>query len=505
MKIMKKLAMLVLTLCLTVSAFDMLTYAAEGRILFSDPTGKVGETLQVRGAIQVETEAEDIEFARIVMTYDTEMLKFIDGSDVTEDEPGVLTYKGSGAEKLRYTMNFDVLKGGTTKIEIKVYEARTASDDSMICRQGSSTITIEGGEVVDPEEPIVQEPTDGATVDINGKAYTFVSLFDSAEIPEGYTESTLEYDDAEYKVVQNETTGICLGYLVDANGEGGFFLYNEEDATFSPYAEFTISESTSIVLLKDVEGIVLPEEYAETTITVNDYEFPAWKNTENTDFCILYAMNSNGEAVLYQLDYAEGTYQRFDAPEVEEKDDSMIGKLSALLENHLDILILGTGVGLVFFIILVIVLGVKLHNRNAELDELYDELGIDEEEPVKEEKKQPEKEDFVKIDDVVEEDIILEEKYFEDEPEIEVEFFEEKLDVEEVKEVVQEAVKEIELEPIVEVAEEVQKTSKEDGATKIMKIEEVKAAMAKNTAKVDFIDDEDDDLGFEIDFIDLDD
>ena len=47
----------------------------------------------------------------------------------------------------------------------------------------------------------------------------------------------------------------------------------------------------------------------------NGIEFPAWKDTEKSNLCILYATNSNGETALYQFDSAEGTYQRFEAPQ----------------------------------------------------------------------------------------------------------------------------------------------------------------------------------------------
>ena len=50
--------------------------------------------------------------------------------------------------------------------------------------------------------------------------------------------------------VRQENGNITLGYLVDAEGKGDFFLYNEEDATFSPYVQVTVSPSTSIVLLE---------------------------------------------------------------------------------------------------------------------------------------------------------------------------------------------------------------------------------------------------------------
>jgi hypothetical protein len=79
------------------------------------------------------------------------------------------------------------------------------------------------------------------------------------------------------------------------------------------------------------------------------------------------------------MDTVEMTYQRFEAPEVviEELRNPVIAKISDLLQNHLDYVVLGTGLGFLLFIVVIVVLSVKLYNRNAELDEIYEEYGIE--------------------------------------------------------------------------------------------------------------------------------
>ena len=484
MKIMKKITVLMLAICLMVSNFTMITQAASGKIMFTDPSTAVGETLELKGVVTSSTNIED---RTVEMTYDTTMLKFKNGDNVTETEAGKLVYEVTGkrdGNRVEFLMYFDVLKEGTTEVKAVSYKAWDSSDDKIQCQMGYASIKIAAGEapVVQPEQPEISETI---TVDVNGDTYTFSSDFSAELIPEGFAEGVLDYAGAQHRVVTHPDTGVTLGYLVDNSGAGKFFLYNVDDATFSAYEQIDISDTTSIVLLSNVEGITLPENYVETTVEVNGNNYPAWRNTDDTALCIIYAVNSNGMNSLYQYDTTECTYQRFTAPEVveEQEDESMFGKVASLLENHLDYAILGTGLGFILFILVIIILSVKLYNRNAELDELYDEFGIDvDDEDDEKDDDSDESEDlmenfdedesegvFVNIDEEAEDDIMLEETGDE---EIEVEFFEQS-DVKRVEET----------------------TTQE----KILISKDVIAQ-----EETEFFDDEDDD-DFEIDFIDLDD
>ena len=67
------------------------------------------------------------------------------------------------------------------------------------------------------------------------------------------------------------------------------------------------------------------------------------------------------------------------------KSTGILGKIQSFIEKHLALIVLVGGLGAIIILVVLIVLEVKLHNRNAELDELYDEYGIDEEEDEPEE------------------------------------------------------------------------------------------------------------------------
>lgn len=506
-----------LLVCSVLFCFSMVADAADGKIMFTDPSTKVGETLELKGVLTSSTTIEDRE---IVMTYDTTMLKFKEGNSVTETEPGKLTYSVKGQKdgsRVEYFMYFEVLKEGTATVSVASYKAWDTMNDAINCSVGSSKITIAAGEGTNeepqqPTEPTV--PTEGVTVDVNGVTYTFLSDYSGVTIPNGYVESVLTYQETQQKVVVNQMSGVTLAYLVDAQGVGNFFLYDLNNNAFVPYEMVDISATTSIMLLTDAQGVELPAEYMMTSLVINGKEFPAWQDAKNPGYYIVYAMNNAGEKTLYQLDSAEGTYQRFNAPEAEvpvAEDDDFIGKLANFLTGHMDLVILGAGFGFLLMFVIIIVLAVKLHNRNSELDDIYDEYGIGEDDNETKEEKGKIVEAAVDETKETEEIEVPEEpaEEEEDNEEVEVEFFEEiaeetEDDIVEIKFEEETEDEEVEVEFFEETPEE---ENIEDYVLKLDdSIFEEETVFPKETSEEEeeeFYDD--DDFDFDVDFIDLDD
>lgn len=499
MKTMKKFTTMLLAICLLVACYSMPAFAADGKIMFTDPQTKAGETVEVTGVVQKS--AGNFGKIEIVMKYDTSMLKFTNGDGITESEAGKLTYTGDathdvGARK-EFKFSFTALKAGTTKIEITSATIKNVSGTVLNYTKGSATVTIAEGEGTTTTPATTVTPTD-ATVDVNGVSYKIANEIPEGAIPAGYEAAKLDYDMVEYDVVYSEKFGLYLAYLVNEANAGDFFMYVEEDATFAPYEEIKVSDSVTIALLSDVTDVVLPEEYKATTVVLNGHDFPAWQAKDSDGFCILYAINNSGQKSLYQLDNTEGTYQRFVAPEVHEEfaNDSLIGKISGLLENHLDYVILGTGLGFLFFLLIIIVLSVKLYNRNAELDEIYDEYDL--------------------INDKTEDDVILdldEEEDDEEEDITEEELNEATQFVQEgMKELVQESVeeeptpvqeKEFTREIVLDIPEQTEKKPTESVEESLGKV--LQEVNAKQEKKEDIYEDDDIFENFSVDFIDLDD
>lgn len=460
MKLTKKITSILAVLCIILS-FSVTAFAAEGKIMFTDPKTAVGQTLEVKGVVEVDPSL-GLEDMTVNMTYDTAMLKFSRAEEVTEVEPGKLSFSRIGVEnpnRVEFFMYFEVLAAGETTINIADCNIWTTTDEKVYPILGSSAVTIEEGEAVDqPTDQPADQPADAPVA------------------------------------------------------EPGETIIN-------------ISNTTSITLLSEISHITLPPRYLATTIKVDGVEFPAWQDTEKVNLCILYAKNSNGENALYQYDANEATYQRFEVPEVEEVEEkkdfgTIINSIGEIFEDNMDYVVIGAGASFLLFVIIILVLSIKLYNRNAELDELYEEYGLYEEEEeketkaasvakvtkeVKEEKPEKpaqakivkvipvtkkEKAEFIDIKEVTEDDIIITsdddiDLELDDDNEIEVEFYEAKLE-EAMKEVV--SAPEVKAVPVEEIP-----------------VEEAPVAEAPQKEEEEEYYDDDMDMEFEVDFIDLDD
>lgn len=395
MKMMKRIAALVLAVCLLTPFMPQTVQAAEGTIMFSDPETRVGDTVSIKGVIR--TAGEPIGDADITMTYDSTSLEFLKGDGVTLSEAGSISYSGGGEgseTELVFMMDFRVLKTGESILDIVDYTAYLYSDERLNCEKGSSKITAKEGPngetSVEPEgsgnggEKSDNPPAPNAKIDIEGKRYTMSTEFTDNEIPKGFSKQTVDYKGESVTGAKQNNGDRELLYLVGSDKIGMFFFYDGTE--FTPCLPISISEETTIYPLENDGTVELPETYKETTLDIQEFIFPTWQDTESGGFYIIYAANSSGTDALYQYDREEGTYQKFVAPEVEEKEEekeaTQVEKILEILKKNIDKVLIIAGIIAFILLVIIIILAVKLRHRNLELDDLYDEYHIDEEPPV---------------------------------------------------------------------------------------------------------------------------
>lgn len=398
MRLKKKISAVILAFCLCMPFLSTNVFAADGRISFTDPQTAVGDSVEVKCVLR--TTSGEMGNVSVGLAYDKESLKFESGDGVTDNGNGSLTYQGEGgSSEVSFTVTFQALKEGTAKVSVSNSQVQSSAGTTYTLESGSSSVTIAEGDPSKITDTSTSTEND-VKVKVNGKSYTLTDDFEDQDIPSGYSRTKVSLDGKDHQMVVNAKDSIYLGYLKNSDGKGAFFLYDKENATFSSYEEVSISDTTSIILLDDESKVNLPSQYKKAKLTLNGEEFPVWQDTKNEDYYIMYAMNSDGETSYYQYDSAENTYQKFTGNTSETAADTkkatasgVTAKLQNIVENHFPMTVLIVGLAAIVVLLLLIILAIKLHHRNLELDDLYDEYGIDmdEEAVLKEKKKEAKK------------------------------------------------------------------------------------------------------------------
>lgn len=391
MKKMRKILALILTVCFILPCFPMTSFAASGIIFFTDLETAVGETFTVTGT--VVTKNDVLGKATVQMSYDSSYLRFVEGDGVTQSSEGQLTYTGTGngsSDRVEFTMQFQAIAQGSTRIEQGTAQVTNKQNASVTCEAGYADIKIAEGDA----SLITSSDTSSEGIEIGGVAYTISASFAESSVPAGFMAGDVTYKDATYQGIVQQNGNVQGLYMTSGEGKSGFYLYNASKDSFYPCEEVMISDEKSIVMLADTSGITLKKRYDEASMSINGTEFPVWLVPDRDNFYVVYASDNEGNSSLYLFDAQENTYQRaydVEAKEeaaTEQKKEDVLTKISDFVYDNFVWVLVGVSCALAIMLILLIVLAVKLRHRNLELDDLYDEYGIDlDEEPIPQTKK----------------------------------------------------------------------------------------------------------------------
>lgn len=380
MKMIKRIAMMLLAICLIVPCFSTIALAAEGVIFFDDLETKVGDTFVIEGTVVAKNDI--LGEASVELSYDSSYLRFVEGDGVTESGNGKLTFTGEGdgsGDRVKFKMSFQALQEGSTRVTQGQATVTTQSGESVVCEEGYSDVKIAEG---DPSK--IQPEGKTTSITISGVEYTLSEAFDENSIPEGFTVGELTYEGETYKCAVQESSGLYVAYLVDSENNGKFWLYNADEVVFYPFEEIIISDEYSIVVLDGSDKVKLPSKYIKSSMEINGTEFTVWADSSREGFYVLYAVNNNGEKSLYLYDSQEHTYQRMETPksaaaatDTTKKATGVFDKIEEFVTTYLVWVLVAVGCILVILLVFLIVTAIKLRHRNLELDDLYDEYGIE--------------------------------------------------------------------------------------------------------------------------------
>lgn len=404
MRKIKKLVVTFLAICLMCPGLSVITEAATAELRFADPSTTVGAEVEVKTKLSSVSSLQSME---ATLTYDKSELKFISGDNATAKDGTIkISWTGTGTTA-EFNLKFQALKEGTSNIEVSSATGTATDGSTLEITQGSSAVTIGAGDpslikddTEDQSEDSKTTAADGPVVKVNGKKYVVGSEFSEELIPDGFKKGEMTFEGSKYTVITQEASGINAMYLTEkSSGDSDFFLYNSDDGSFSPFEEVEIAKDRYIIPLMNDGKLKLSSRYQKTTLTLNGKEFDTWQDTKDAEYYIVYALNSDGEKTTYRYDTTDGTYQKY-SPESQgttsgnkNNGKGLWGKILNFVEEFLDIVVIIAIALFLLVLLMFIVTAIKLRHRDLELDNLYDEYGIDmdEEEAVLKEKKKEEK------------------------------------------------------------------------------------------------------------------
>lgn len=231
----------------------------------------------------------------IFLEFPSDILQYTDG-----DSSGTIEIMGSGTKTLTY--NFKAIANGEGKIQTSGYKIYDVNGTQLSVVHAGGNIMV--GETASTED----------TIKIGNDTYTLVNDRRLPTPPEGYTISSVTYNDKEIYAYQSPTQNIKVVCLQNDEWEQKWFIYDEKKKEFSPFVEYSL-DGTKYVIINKPDDVEIPEWYSQTSLTLSDCQLVAYTDNSDSGLYLVYALNSTGKAGLYFFDTDEGSIIRYDAIE----------------------------------------------------------------------------------------------------------------------------------------------------------------------------------------------
>lgn len=257
--------------------FAFSSFAADGQLSFSDPSGNVGDSITLNLKVRSDTA---LSRADISLRYDGNALQFVSGTN-TDGGAGTLRVHGSGEQgennTLAFTLQFKILSAGTSTVSVEKQEVYT-EDESLLnlTHVGTATVTASAGEsasetgaetVSESETAEEKQETvnEGVKLSAKDKSITIMNPGSDVQIPEGFLESTIDIDGHQVKgwvwKAESEHQYIIVYGMNDA-GDLNFYRYDLKEKTIQRYFRDPLEEEqkknaeTYPELLKKYDALV---------------------------------------------------------------------------------------------------------------------------------------------------------------------------------------------------------------------------------------------------------
>lgn len=244
-------------------------------------------------------------------------------------DPGTLTPEfSSKVTEYTATVGGDVSKlvvsAGTSNANAKVVISGTElkeGENTVVCK-----VTAEDGETVKKytikvtktAETTAEEPSEGGKTElgdikatVDGTEYFVATSFDSSLLPAGFQAGKTAYQGGE--VASATGNGMTLFYLADANGNGGFYVYDEASGSLTRFASVSTAQIMVVPSALD-EGVTVPQGFVDSSIEIDGNTINGWvwsSEGQESPYFVFYGTSSSGQKDFYRYDATEKTLQRY--------------------------------------------------------------------------------------------------------------------------------------------------------------------------------------------------
>ena len=221
------------------------------------------------------------------------------------------------------------------------------------------TVTAQNGSTKTYNIKVNVEDLNPVEVKVGNETLTIVKRVSSLEIPQTFHEEKITIKNNEVPAFVSDITKYTLLALKNKEGEINFYIYNKEKDTFSLYKEIKTASATIFPL----QAIEAPLLFKPTTATLNGEEIQAFNYNGNTNYYLIYAINTEtNEKGYYLYDKENNSLVKY--------DDTIVKDLTKRNENFLYIIIVLAGETIVVTMLLLISFAKKNKRRKRAIKKI---------------------------------------------------------------------------------------------------------------------------------------
>ncbi|MDR1619280.1 MAG: cohesin domain-containing protein [Clostridiales bacterium] len=267
-----------------------------------------GDTVE----ITITVSGKAMAVAEGVFSYDPAILTYVESAGGASD--GLISMVSAargGADTLTARIRFTAAGAGNAVIEARINKVLGYDGADQSGAGASVSVAVAPAAPTPAPTPIDYAAKGVAAQNVTGAKealYIWRSL-ENVTIPARYVETTLDYhgQTVAAAIVEDSDAPMLL-YLSNAAGDaGGYYIYTASPDTLYPYRTVSSVAKTYILLQPD-GGVPLPDGFTQTTLTIGENEYTAFRLN---GVYLLYARNPDGEVGYYVYNAEDESLQRY--------------------------------------------------------------------------------------------------------------------------------------------------------------------------------------------------